>query len=344
MDSGQNDSGGSSPPVTVVVVNYNGMRHIQTCISSILRTEYPAFDVVLVDNGSTDGSVDYVRSAFPSVRVLALPRNVGSTACAIAIRDSITKYVALLNNDIEADRWWLRHLVDAMEKDERIGIADSKYLDFFDRERLDRVSGAGRFVDRVGNVYPWRAGEIDDGTEDKMAERFLAQTLFRRTAALEACSYDEDYFFGYEDVDISWRVRLAGYSIVYVPRSILYHKGGGTTRITRRLVPGFYYLTKRNQLLTLFKNYDPWNLIKVAPLVGVDLFVTLSLWAVRGERGRFLELTHAVFWFLRNLRFACIKRNAVQYGIRMIGDESIIRLMLPYSRRVTEYGRMFRSL
>ena len=241
-----------SPRVTVVIPNWNGERFLSTCLGSLRRQSYDDFDMVLVDNGSTDGSVAFARDNFPEISVLPLPENRGFSAAVNAgILASETEHVALLNNDTETDPKWLEALVEAADSYPEAGFFASKLVDFADRRVLD---GAGDVLRRSGLPYRLGHGEPDGGRYDKTAFVFGAcagAAMYRRGMLDDVGLFDEDFFANCEDGDLSFRAQLAGYRCLYVPGSVVYHMGSAT--FGRRSATSTR-LGTRNSLCLLVKN------------------------------------------------------------------------------------------
>jgi len=328
------------PLISIVIVNYNGKDHLKICLNSLLKTNYPNYEITIVDNGSTDSTVEFVKENYPGVKIIALPKNYGfSCACSVGVLNSLGEYIAVLNNDIEVDRNWLLPLVTIMQRLKDVAAVDSKYMNFFDRKKFDIVSAAGRFVDPVANVYALKAGEVDDGGFSKVGPRFAAITLFRRQALFEVGLFDGEYFFGYDDIDLCWRIWLRGYRVLYVPYSVIYHKSSASVKGGKRLRSGFYYLTKRNQLVTLLKNYSWKSLAKYAPIIAFDYLTTLLYWTLARERQYTYELVKALAWVMGNLRKILRKRFVVQHHVRKVDDKVVERLFVPYGLKWIIYGR-----
>jgi GT2 family glycosyltransferase len=241
-----------SPRVTVVVPNWNGERFLSACLGSLREQSHEDFETVLVDNGSTDGSVAFARHNFPEVRVLPLGENRGFSAAVNAgIRASHSGYVALLNNDTEVDPGWLEALVGAADSYAEAGSFSSKLVDFNDRRILD---GVGDVLRRSGLPYRLGHGEPDRGQYDEAAFVFGAcagAALYRRSMLDDIGLFDEDFFANCEDGDLSFRAQLAGYRCLYVPGSVVYHMGSATFG---KRSPTAVRLGTRNSLCLLVKN------------------------------------------------------------------------------------------
>jgi GT2 family glycosyltransferase len=183
------------PLVSIVVLNYNGKHHLKTCFDSLLRTKYLNFEIILVDNGSTDGSVEFVRENYPSVKIVKLSKSVYSVGGYMAgVLIAKGKYIAILNNDIEVDENWLTPLVEALEKMPWVAVADAKYRNFYQRDVFDDSAAAGRWIDYFGNNYTRGVGEYDIGQCDKPAYIMGVLTIFRRDLFLKIGAFISHIF------------------------------------------------------------------------------------------------------------------------------------------------------
>ncbi len=240
------------PRVTVIIPNWNGERFLSTCLGSLREQSFEDFDVIVVDDNSTDGSVAFTRRNFPEVRVLPLDENKGFSAAVNAgIRASGAECVALLNNDTEVDPKWLHALVRDADAHPEAGLFASKMVDFYDRRVLD---GAGDALRRSGLPLRLGHGEPDRGQYDEKALVFGAcagAALYRRNMLDDVGLFDEDFFANCEDGDLSFRAQLAGYRCLYVPESVIYHMGSATFG---KRSPTSVRLGTRNSLCLLVKN------------------------------------------------------------------------------------------
>jgi GT2 family glycosyltransferase len=238
--------------VSVVIPNWNGREHLDVCLRSLRDQTYKDFEVVVVDNGSRDGSVEFVEGNFPEVKVLKLRSNRGFSAAVNAgIKFCHGDYIALLNSDTEADPEWLRELVAAFEDEPDVGFCASKVL-FYDRRHT--VNSAGDAVSVTG--YAWNIGRGHPDGEMFDVRRYVfgasaAASIYCRKMLTEIGLFDEDYFAYFEDVDISFRAQLRGYRCLYVPGAVVYHKEGGASRRCGDLT--VFYI-ERNSILNLLKN------------------------------------------------------------------------------------------
>ena len=252
----------SRPRATVVVVNLNGKRFLETCLRALEAQEVEGgIEVILVDNASTDGSRDFVADAFPGVRVLAAPRNLGFAAGNnLGIRAAQGEHVVLLNNDTRPDPGWLAALVTAAESGGRVGAVTSKLV-FMDRHGV--IQNAGGVLLSDGSGADRGSGEADRGQYDRPEEVFGAcggAVLLARAMLADVGLFDERFFAYYEDTDLSWRMRLRGWRVLYEPRARVEHVHSGTSV---EWSPFFVFHADRNRLFMLLKN-APWRLVVTA--------------------------------------------------------------------------------
>ncbi|MBI2939503.1 MAG: glycosyltransferase family 2 protein [Chloroflexi bacterium] len=259
----------SRPLVSVVVVNWNGRPHLERCLPALLAQTYRPVEVIVVDNGSSDGSASSVRRAFPGVQVREMAENLGFAAGSNeGIRCSRGTYVATLNNDTIPEPGWLAALVEAAESDPRVGLVASKML-FFDRPTI--VNSAGICIDRAGIAWDRRGGQPDDPHEPP-ASVFgpcAGAALYRRAMLDDVGLFDEEFFCYLEDVDLAWRARLAGWECRYAPGARVLHHHSATSgegSAFKRFHLG------RNKVWLLAKNMDAVDLVRYLPIIlGYDL-------------------------------------------------------------------------
>jgi GT2 family glycosyltransferase len=296
------------PLASVIIPNWNGAHHLPTCLDSLRRQTYPHVEVVVVDNGSTDGSLELLAQDYPKVRVLALGENRGfAGACNAGMEASQGELLVLLNNDTEVDAAWLEEIAAAFLRDPEAGTVASKML-LFDQRDTFHTAGDFYRVDGIpGNRGVWQK---DTGQYNREAYVFSAcggSAAYRRAMLDQVGVLDEAFFFSCEDVDLAWRAQLAGWRCVYAPQAVVYHKlsatGGGVTA-------SFY--DGRNFIYLLVKNYpgDLWR-VHWRDILRAQLRITAeAARAWRGEAAR-ARLRGQVAGLLGIPRMLC-KRRAVQ--------------------------------
>jgi GT2 family glycosyltransferase len=309
---------GTDPLVSVVVVCWNSKEHLATCLDSLHRQSYPSVEVIVVDNGSTDGSREYVESAHPWVRVHTIDHNEGyAPANNVGFRVATGEYLVVLNPDTEAEPDFVGGLVDAVNQD-GVGLATSRICFFYDR---DRVNACGNDIHLTGLGYCRGLGlpaNLFDAP-DRVASVSGCAFMIRRDVLDRIGGFDDDYFTYVEDSDLSLRANLAGYRIAYAPRSIVYHK------YALRMTPQKFYFLERNRRLTLIKNFRWGTLVALLP----SLFLTgLLMWTYAVLHGpSYLRAKfRAHVWIYRNWGLVLEKRKRTQ-ALRKVGDRSVIRLL-----------------
>ena len=241
---------------SVVVLNYNGKHHLNACLENLRGQQLDGgFEVLLADNGSTDGSIELARLDYPWVRVVDIGRNRGfSGGNNLAFRAAAGKYLVVLNNDTRVRPGWLAALVAAAESDLRVGAVTSKLV-FADRPHL--IQNAGLLLLSDGGGADRGSGEQDVGQYDRREEVFGfcgGAALLRRDMLKDVGGFDETFFAYYEDADLSWRMRLRGWTVLYEPAAVVDHVHSATNVEGS---PFFLFHADRNRLFLLVKNASP---------------------------------------------------------------------------------------
>jgi hypothetical protein len=251
------------PEISVIILNWNGKQFLEDCLCAMRRQTFQDFETILVDNGSTDRSVEYVRARFPEVKLLALPDNLGFTGGNIAgYAQARGNLIVLLNNDTEAHPNWLAEIHRANQAYPEAGSFASKMMYFHDRSRVENcgfdLGIAGATID-LGR-------DESDGPEWTQPRKVFGgcggAVAYRRQMLKEIGFLDPDFFMTYEDADLSFRAQLRGYGCVYVPGAIVYHRYRATNRRTpSRQV--FY--SQRNIEFVYLKNMPLGLILRSAP-------------------------------------------------------------------------------
>jgi len=315
------------PLASIIIPNWNGAHHLPVCLEALRAQTYPRIEVILVDNGSTDGSPALVTEQYPEVRLLALDRNLGLTGGNNAgFRAARGEILISLNNDTEADPHFVEALVTALLEHPEAGLAAAKML-LFDRRATIHSAGDGYGVDGI----PFNRGvwQQDEGQFDEPGWIFGGcggAVAYRRAMLDEVGLFDESLFMYCEDVDLNWRAQLAGWRCWYTPGAVVYHKlsatGGGP-------LASFY--TGRNTLWVLVKNYPAALLRKYWPRV------LRAQWRIAGDalrawrgvaaRARLRGQLAGLFGWPRMLK----SRKRIQ-AARRVTDEYLESLLLDSER------------
>jgi GT2 family glycosyltransferase len=272
----------SGPRVDIVIPTWNGRELLAKLLPTLQAQSFGDWRLVVADNGSEDGTAEWLRTAWPAAEVVALAENRGFAAAVNAgVAAGSGEYVALLNNDMELEPCWLEALVEALDAAPEAGAATPKQRSGHDRDLLD---GAGDVIAWTGGATRRGFGEPDRGQYDTPGRIFSAcagAAVYRRAALDEVGPLDESFFAYLEDVDWGFRARLLGWSTLYVPASVVYHLGGATSGRT----PGRErYLIARNHVALVLKNFPARWLLRFAPLIAAEL-ARMLLEATRDGQG-----------------------------------------------------------
>ena len=302
----------------VVILNWNGIRHkhLSTFLPNVIRHSRQDAEVIVADNHSDDGSVNWMKEKYPDIRLIENPTNAGfATGYNLALRQVEADYYVLLNSDIEVTENWIRPVIDMMEKDHSIAACQPKILSQTPeyRNEFEYAGAAGGFIDKYG--YPFCRGRIfqtlerDHGQYDDSREIFWATgaCMFVRADLYHKLGgLDDDFFAHMEEIDLCWRLKNEGYRIMYCGDSQVHHVGGGTLP---KKYPKKTYLNFRNNLTLLFKNMPRKRLLKVyIARIVLDSIAALKFLA-EGSFLSFIAVTRAHFSFLRTYRKTMAKRR-----------------------------------
>jgi hypothetical protein len=300
---------------------------------------YHNFEVIFVDNKSTDGSVQHVKSNYPWIEVVQNSDNFGfAKGNNIGARHANGAYLIFLNNDTIVDRKWLENLIMAADSSGVVAICGPKILDMEDKNIIQEVGGS---CDIYGFTLGRGLGEFDLGQYDKVSEVFYvsgASLLIKREIADKIGLFDSEYFFNQEDVDLCWRTWLSGYKVLVNPFSVVYHKGGGSawgaaganisllkkeykTSAWRR------YHAEKNIIRTLIKNYSISSLCRIIPVFLVLYLGEVLLYVVTRRWNAVSAYVQAFLWNMRNIEDTWKERKRVQSGRRVPDRQVQIRML-----------------
>jgi GT2 family glycosyltransferase len=278
-----------SPPVSVIIVNWNGKDCLKDCLESLRTQTFSSFEVILVDNGSTDGSVEWIQENFTGwVRALRNAENEGfSGGNNRGIRAASGKYIALLNNDAQADPRWLEELVKVAEENSQAGMLACKIFLQRDSKIIDNV---GHLIYRDGLNRGRGRLEVDRGQYEKIEEVFFPSgcaALYRREMLEEVGLFDEDFFAYGDDTDLGLKGRWAGWKCLYVPRAVVHHRYSRSSGAYSAL-KAFY--VERNRVWIAVK-FLPLLLLLESPFFTLLRFALQGYGALvgRGAAGKFSE-------------------------------------------------------
>jgi len=328
----------------IIIPHCNGWELLRACLASLAATDCRNFQAYLVDNGSTDGSPETAQRQFPWLRVIRAPRNLGfAGGCNLGIRSTAEEYVVLLNNDTEVEPGWLGALIGSMDADPAIAAAQPKIRWLRQRDTFDYSGGAGGQMDVYG--YPYCRGRVfetlerDEGQYDSAGPDIFwasgSASAYRRSALELVGLLDEDFFMHMEEIDLAWRLHLAGLRVVAVPGSLVYHLSGGS------LPAGSFakmHLNHRNSLLMLLKNYSVATLLWAWPARALLELMAFARAAASGNWQWARAIVLASAWVMEHYTLIVDKRRQVQ-RLRKRTDREIRKRMFRGSIAVDYFLR-----
>jgi hypothetical protein len=303
--------------VLVAILNFNTKGFLEKFIPAVKASTYSNFEILLIDNGSSDDSLSFMRSHHADVRIKALPKNLGFAGGYVAgLQDETADYFVLLNTDVEVPPHWIEPVVSAMELDENIAAAQPKILSYNEAHLFEYAGAAGGLMDIF--AYPFCQGRLfnhcekDNGQYNPQREIFWASgaALFIKSKYwLKSGGLDVDFFAHMEEIDLCWRLKNMGYKIIYVPDSRIYHVGGGTLA---RENPRKTELNFRNALICMVKNMSWQELIWKTPIKLVLDGLGGFHFLLKGQWRSTLAIIKAHFAFHGRLWYWLKKRKQVE--------------------------------
>jgi len=305
--------------VSFVILSHNDAEMVTNAVKSIkkLKTKH-RFDIFVVDNGSKDNTPELVKLAFKDIKIIKLPKNIGTAAYDKAIKKSKSKYIYFSGCDIEVKEDMFDKLVDFLEKNKEVVQATPKYISLKVKNKIDF---GGTWLSRsfYSGIFK------DDTLGNKNIEIPYTGTGLIRTEFINRFGYlfDNDYFFYGEDVELGLRIKLMGYKIFYIPNSIIYHQGSISRKVHK---PHFLtYLMERNLLTTFFKTLSVKNILLFAPYVFFMRFIAIIKDLFTLKLANIFARIKAILWVIFNLNKILIKRKKIQ-KMRKVNDKRLFEL------------------
>jgi len=320
------------PKVSIIISNFNGLQLdlVIDSLTSVLKCDYPNYEVFLVDNASTDKTVQVIRRKFGKnirLKIIQNPVNMYSKGLNLGLDYATGEYVAFFNNDIEYKAGYFQKIIRIFKDYPKVYLIQGKLVYYYDHKLID---SAGESMDIYGNPVTIGAWEIDNGQFNKLSETLSAAgsaSVVRKDAIGLVGKFDEDYGIGYEDMDFALRLRLKGYKVFYAPDAVMYHKRGKTDLSPLVRVKVRWHFNK-NRLATMIKNYPALLLFKALP-VTILLYIVAAIWEILIRRKFKLGLTRftAILWIIRHLPTLFKKRLDIRKNVNKIGEEKMLNLL-----------------
>ncbi len=278
----------NQPLVSIITLNMNGRKYLEVCLPSIRKQSYPNIETIVVDNGSTDDSADFISKNFPEVKLIKNSKNLGfGGGNNIGIKTARGNYIFILNNDTELDINCVAELYKGINKSPKVGMCATKILSYFDRQMIDNIGhllyydGLNRGKGRL---------EPDKGQYNKIAEAFYPSgcaAFYRKEAIDEAGPFDEDFFLYGDDTELGLRCRFLDWQCLYIPTAIVYHMYSATAG---KYTPLKAKLVERNRIWVAVKLF-PFPLLLLNPFFALIRYIYQAYGALcgKGAAGKFTE-------------------------------------------------------
>lgn len=317
----------TQPKISMIVSNFNGMKLnlIDDCINSLIKPGYPNWELIVVDNASTDDSVKYLKKRFKNYKnciVLEHHINMYSQGLNLGAKKATGQYLAYFNNDAAITKSYLENLVKEFDEDKKLAIAQGKLLNYKNHKKID---SAGETMDIFGNPVTMGIGEKDNGQYDYV-ENILSASgsacMIKKSVFEKIGGYDPIFGIGYEDMDLALRARRLGYRVKRFPKAIVYHKRAATDLADFIRVKVKWHFNK-NRLITMIKNYPLLLLIATLPVtIALYKLIILYEWIIRGNwQIGWVRLT-SIFWIMLNLPFIIAARQKItKMGAKSLSDK-----------------------
>jgi len=319
----------------IVILNWNGISWLQKFLETVIKySEGNDTGIFVADNGSTDGSADWVANNFRDVRIIRLEKNYGfAGGYNLALKQIAATYFVLLNSDVEVTDKWLEPLLKFMDQNPDVASCQPKIRSFHRKEFFEYAGAAGGFIDKLG--YTFCRGRIFDhiekdyGQYDNYTEIFWSTgaCMMVRSDTWSKCGgFDSDFFAHMEEVDLCWRFQLAGFLVSYVPESIVYHAGGGALPYDSAFKT---YLNFRNNLFLLYKNLPDSKLHQTIFVRKILDGAAALMFIIRGRIGSANAILKAHIDYYQEIKSLKRKRESVRKlttysNCRQILNKSIV--------------------
>ncbi len=300
MKSSKNHEYNKQPLVSLIVLTYNGKEDTIEFLESLKKTDYPNYEIIVVDNASTDGTTEAVIKKFKNIKVIENKKNLGfAGGMNSGIKESKGKYVVLLNNDfVASQKEWLSLLVNAVESDDIVGIAIPMIL-YYDTDIIESLGKTmpGIFTKLISTTFLLGHKKKDKGQFREKIEIVAGNGLVRRDVFEDIGLLDEKMFIYFEEMDFSFRARQAGYKVICEPRSKLWHKGSATIK------EGSYfaiYHNYKNKIRFILKDYDSISKVFALSFNSIYYIFLIISYSLKGRPDLSKAVIDGVIWNFRN--------------------------------------------
>jgi hypothetical protein len=298
-----------SVKASIIIVTYNSNEDLKDCLPALYKQSYTDFEIIIVDNASSDGTLDFVTKNFPNVKLIKNNSNLGySEGNNIGFKSAIGEYIVILNPDTIPDKEWLYNLISPLESDSSIGATTSKIL----LHNKNQINTCGNITHYTGLAFCNGLYKTISEHDKRKIIGAVSGCAFaiRKDIFIMIGGFDDSFFLYLEDTDISWRLRLLGYNILYIPESIVYHK------FKLKLTPEKLYHLEKNRYAMIFKNYSTKMIIMLLPTLLFTEIMTISF-SIFSGKSYIIKKINAYIWFIINYQAILDKRKKI---LRVIND------------------------
>ena len=317
--------------VSIIIPHHNGIEVLSECLDSLFQSTYPNIEVIVVDNGSSDDSVDWLKTNHSQVIVIENDKNLGyAGGCNVGALAASGEYLLFLNNDTIHNPDFVELLADFLDLNFKVAAVQPKILNYFHKDQFDYAGGAGGWLDVLG--YPFARGrvflecEIDSGQYDKIRPIFWASgtAIMVRKMVFDAVDgFDSVFFAHQEEIDLCWKFHLLEKEVWSIPNAVVFHKNAVTLPMFSKRKQ---YLNHRNSLLMVLTNFSLPLTLYIAPIRFSLEFVAILYSLIYLDLKHFFGILHALFWIFLHPH-VIFKRRKLVKKIRKIEDKRILRHM-----------------
>jgi len=301
--------------VSIVIVNYNGKNLLQTILKSILKSTFTNFEIIIVDNGSRDGSQQFIKKNYKKIKLVENKKNLIYSGINSGLKFCRGKYILFLNNDMELDKNCIKNLVKTIKTDENAAMAAPKLVNYYDKN----LKSGGTWVSRA-----FYNGHIQDSYGNMKEIPYLGVGLIKKDFVdVFGYLFDPDYLIYAEDLDLGLRIRLIGRNIIFEKNAIIYHMHNATMKNTKTYKATFLF--ERNSLMTFFKILSVKNILLLMPYVFLMRLVAIVKDVITLKFMNSLARIYAILWVLFHFDLISKKRKKTQ-KLRKVNDEFILKV------------------
>ena len=317
--------------VSVIIPHWNGIDIISNCLDSLKKISYSNLEIIVVDNASTDLSVEWISSNYPKIKLIQNNKNHGyAGGCNIGASKSTGDYLIFLNNDTIHNADFIDHLADFLNLNPQVSAVQPKILNHYEQDKFDYAGGCGGWIDVLG--FPFARGrlfqniETDFNQYDKIRPIFWASgtaIMIRKKDFKKLKGFDSTFFAHQEEIDLCWKIHLHGNQVWSVPSAVVYHKNAVTLPMFSRLKQ---YLNHRNSMLMVFSNYSLMMSLYLIPIRIALEFVALIYALLCLDMNHFIGIIQSFTWIITHPHII-IKRRIQNRKIRKVKDSKVIQSM-----------------